>query len=128
MTRTARNRFVAWLGIAAMWLAIVAPVVSQTLAARHASDDPQAVLCAVEAHASNAPRDAAHAGHHDAASGFDACAYCGLLAHHLPIAVGVAHEVASADRVTRVAMGADLGIVAAKSFNTARSRAPPAFS
>ena len=123
MTRTARNRFVAWLGIAAMWLAIVAPVISQTLAARQAADDPQAVLCAVEAHAS-----AAQAGHHDAASHLDACAYCGLLAHHLPIAVGVAHEVASVERVTRVAMGADLGIAPAKSFNPAQSRAPPAFS
>ena len=61
MTRNARNRFVAWLGIAAMWLAIVAPVISQTLDARNAASDPQATLCAVDSSATDA-----HEGHHAA--------------------------------------------------------------
>ena len=136
MTRNARNRFVAWLGIAAMWLAIVAPVISQTLAARHVADDPQALLCAVDvsaadshaAHESAAPGDAAHAGHHDAATHFDACAYCGLLAHNLPIANVMATDVAHVERVTRVARFADIGAVYTKSFNAARPRAPPVLS
>ena len=135
MTRNARNRFVAWLGIAAMWLAIVAPVVSQTLAARLAADDPQALLCTVDSsaadphasHASVAPGDSAHAGHHDATTHFDACAYCGLLAHNLPVANDVATNAAHVERVARVALLADIGAAGTKSFNAARPRAPPVF-
>ncbi|KND56431.1 hypothetical protein BPUN_0523 [Candidatus Paraburkholderia kirkii] len=142
MTRNARNRFVAWLGIAAMWLAIVAPVISQTLAARHAADDPQAALCAVdapvaqsyggheghEAHDLVARGDTAHAGHHDAASHFDACSYCGLLAHNLPVATGVAQDIARIECVVRVASRADVDTVCTKSFNAACSCAPPVLS
>ncbi|SAL61920.1 hypothetical protein AWB71_03497 [Caballeronia peredens] len=124
MTRNARNRFVAWLGIAAMWLAIVAPVIGQTLAAR----DPQAALCAVdvhEAHDAVAQDVGAPAGHHDAAGHFDACAYCGLLAHHLPVAGGLAPDVARIERVMRVATRANVNTICAKSFNAACPRAPP---
>ncbi|WP_250513087.1 DUF2946 domain-containing protein [Caballeronia sp. INDeC2] len=123
MTRNARNRFVAWLGIAAMWLAIVAPVISQTLAARNAATDPQAMLCAVDANVADA-----RAGHHDAANHFDACSYCGLLAHDLPIVAGVGHDVASIERVTRAATFASPAPVVSKSFNAASPRAPPALS
>lgn len=136
MTRNARNRFVAWLGIAAMWLAIVAPVISQTLAARNAANDPQAILCAVDTTAADAheghhavvQEDTGHAGHHDAASHFDACSYCGLLAHHLPIATDIAHDVARIERVTRVPAFADIDSVVSKSFNAASPRAPPVLS
>ncbi|SAK94590.1 hypothetical protein AWB77_05426 [Caballeronia fortuita] len=122
MTRTARNRIVAWLGIAAMWLAIVAPVVSQTLAARDIAGDPQALLCAVDAAAADA-----HAGHHDAAKHFDACSYCGLLAHDLPVVMRIAHELTLTERVARASVSVNVVTAAAKSFNAARPRAPPAF-
>ena len=138
MTRNARNRFVAWLGIAAMWLAIVAPVISQTLAARQAADDPQAALCSVDAPgtqahelfvlAANADVDAAHPGHHDAASHFDACSYCGLLAHNLPVFTNTAAALTRIERVTRVATIAHIESVASKSFNAASPRAPPVLS
>ncbi|GJH14872.1 DUF2946 domain-containing protein [Caballeronia novacaledonica] len=123
MTRNARNRFVAWLGIAAMWLAIVAPVISQTLAARDATTDPQAILCTVDANGADA-----HAGHHDAANHFDACSYCGLLAHDLPVATSAAHDVASIERVVRAPTFASADPVASKSFNAATPRAPPVLS
>ncbi|SAK53986.1 hypothetical protein AWB82_01887 [Caballeronia glebae] len=130
MTRNARNRFVAWLGIAAMWLAIVAPVISQTLAARNVAG-PRAVLCAVDTSATDA-HEAHHAGAqtapHDAASHFDACAYCGLLAHDLPIAPRVEHDVAPIERVARVPAFANVDRVASKSFNAASPRAPPFLS
>ncbi|KND61566.1 OpgC [Candidatus Burkholderia verschuerenii] len=120
MTRNARNCFVAWLGIAAMWLAIVAPVISQTLASHRAQNDFQAALCTVDApngaysHASHHDASAAadehsyanadeHAGHHDASDHFDACSYCGLLAHNLPIAQEIALDVTRIERVARVA-------------------------
>ncbi|SAK78833.1 hypothetical protein AWB75_04732 [Caballeronia catudaia] len=136
MTRNARNRFVAWLGIAAMWLAIVAPVISQTLAARAAASDPQAVLCAVDAsgadahegHHAVAQDDTAHAGHHAGASHSDACSYCGLLAHNLPLAIGLTHDVVRIERVTRTSTFADIDTVVSKSFNAASPRAPPALS
>jgi hypothetical protein len=136
MTRNARNRFVAWLGIAAMWLAIVAPVISQTLAARTVGNDPQAVLCAVDAttadehagHHAVTQDDTAHAGHHDAASHFDACSYCGLLAHNLPVATALALDVARIERVTRVPALAAIDSVVSKSFNAASPRAPPVVS
>jgi hypothetical protein len=143
MTRTARNRFVAWLGIAAMWLAIVAPVISQSIAARHAAADPIAALCTVDApegasfHASHAAHTAHtaaeqapadHAGHHDAASHFEACAYCGLLAHHVPIAQGVSPGVSHVERVARVAAVVIVSHAGSKSFNAASPRAPPVVS
>jgi hypothetical protein len=131
MTRTARNRFVAWLGIAAMWLAIVAPVISQTLAARNAPDIA-AALCTVDApagaytHASHL--QAEQAAHHDAADHFDACSYCGLLAHNLPVAPGVSPSVARIERVTRVTAFFAVSHVVSKSFNAASPRAPPVLS
>ncbi|WP_244813515.1 DUF2946 domain-containing protein [Caballeronia sp. Lep1P3] len=137
MTRNARNRFVAWLGIAAMWLAIVAPVVSQSIAARNAALDPQAALCTVDTlagvlseadeHASHSDADE-HRAHHDAAGHFDACSYCGLLAHHLPVASGAAQSVAYIERVVRVVSVAQTRVVSTKSFNAASPRAPPVFS
>ncbi|MDR5757045.1 DUF2946 domain-containing protein [Caballeronia sp. LZ035] len=125
MTRNARNRFVAWLGIAAMWLAIVAPVISQTLAARAAADDPQAALCAVAPSAEGAHAASAS---HDAAGHVDACAYCGLLAHHLPVAPGITPQAARIERVARMAPRAPVASIHSKSFNAARSRAPPVYS
>jgi hypothetical protein len=132
MTRTARNRFVAWLGIAAMWLAIVAPVISQTLAARQAADTSLAALCTVDtesAHAGHASADAnEHAGHHDAAGHFEACSYCGLLAHNLPITQTPALAVARVERITRSAPLDAVSAPLAKSFNAASPRAPPVLS
>ncbi|WP_244848615.1 DUF2946 domain-containing protein [Caballeronia sp. SL2Y3] len=141
MTRNARNRFVAWLGIAAMWLAIVAPVISQSIAARNAALDLQAALCTVDTvagllahggehadhHAAHADADE-HAGHHDAAGHFDACAYCGLLAHHLPVALAAAHAVTPVERVTRAAPVVAVDAARSKSFNAASARAPPVLS
>ncbi len=138
MTRTARNRFVAWLGIAAMWLDIVAPVISQTLASHHAASDPQAVMCAAvmdgmqhaaPSHDMHAMHDdAAPAGHHDATGHFDACAYCGLLAYNLPIAQGVAPDVVIVGRVARLPALAAVRVDGIKSFNAAAPRAPPSLS
>ncbi|VXB96925.1 conserved hypothetical protein [Burkholderia sp. 8Y] len=148
MTRNARNRFVAWLGIAAMWLAIVAPVISQSIAARNEALDPEAALCTVDTlatvlapggghvshHASHADTDEhvglhdARAAHHDTAGHLDACAYCGLLAHHLPVAPTAAHSVTQIERVTRVASIAAVDAACTKSFNAACPRAPPVVS
>jgi hypothetical protein len=139
MTRISRNRFVAWLGIAAMWLAIVVPVVSQSIAARENAADPQAPICSAEfvstlvsvalgdehgEHQAAAP--AAHDSHHaSSADHFAACSYCGLLAHHLSLRPGDALHVSRVERVTRVARIAIRAAVHTKTFNAAHPRAPP---
>ncbi|SAK58018.1 hypothetical protein AWB81_01680 [Caballeronia arationis] len=150
MTRTSRNRIVAWLGIAAMWLAIVAPVVSQTIAARSGVADAEAPMCSAEFVSTLASgalaaqedegghhhggyqqtaRAAAPDSHHaSAADHFDACSYCGLLAHSLPLLPGAAPRAERVERVTRVAVTAGTPAVHAKSFNAARPRAPPIVS
>ena len=147
MTRNARNRFVAWLGIAAMWLAIVAPVISQSIAARNAALDTEAAaFCTVDTlpsvfstadehahhHAdADANEPAAHASHAGAGSHaghFDACSYCGLLAHHLPVVPAASHAVASMERIARVTPVVPIRVVTTKSFNAASPRAPPVLS
>lgn len=140
MNRTSRNRLVAWLGMAAMWLAIVAPVISQTLAARAQGIDPQATICSADALAqivssalppsprltvpSNEPT-----GHHMAgADSFDACSYCGLLAHNVPLASAPPAALVRIERVTRIAAAPVVHVVHVKSFNAASARAPPIVS
>lgn len=135
MNRTSRNRLVAWLGIAAMWLAIVAPVISQTLASRQQGVDPQAAICSVDALAQIALDSTAHAlndehtGHHMAgADSFDACSYCGLLAHNVPLVSAPAAGLVRIERVTRLAAAPVVQAVHVKSFNAASPRAPPVVS
>jgi len=140
MNRTSRNRFVAWLGIAAIWLAIVAPVISQTLASRQQGVDPQAAICSADALAqivssalSSTPHSAIQrneqAGHHMAgADSFDACSYCGLLAHNVPLASAPPAALVRVERVTRLAAAPVAQIVHVKSFNAASPRAPPVVS
>jgi hypothetical protein len=148
MNRTSRNRFVAWLGIAAMWLAIVAPVISQTLASREARFDLIAALCSVDTPrqtqtASPVParvyagvnagvnaevQTEEHAGHHMSGDSFEACSYCGLLAHNVPLASAPAAALVRIERVTRLAAEPVARAVYVKSFNAASPRAPPIVS
>lgn len=140
MNRTSRNRLVAWLGMAAMWLAIVAPVISQTLASRQQGVDPQAAICSADALAqivssalSTPPQTAVQSheqtGHHMAgADSFDACSYCGLLAHNVPLASAPPAALVRVERVTRLAAAPVAQVVHVKSFNAASPRAPPIVS
>ncbi|SAL65582.1 hypothetical protein AWB69_07414 [Caballeronia udeis] len=140
MNRTSRNRLVAWLGMAAMWLAIVAPVISQTLASRQQGVDPQTAICSADALAqivpsalSSTPHAAVEnhepAGNHMAgADSFDACSYCGLLAHNMPLASAQPATLLRVERVTRLAAVPVTQVVHVKSFNAASPRAPPVVS
>lgn len=140
MNRTSRNRLVAWLGMAAMWLAIVAPVISQTLASRQQGVDPQAAICSADALAqivssalSTPPQTAVQSheqtGHHMAgADSFDVCSYCGLLAHNVPLTSAPPAALVRVERVTRLAAAPVAQVVYVKSFNAASPRAPPIVS
>ncbi|CAB3753668.1 hypothetical protein B7G54_21070 [Burkholderia puraquae] len=78
---TRQARATAWLGLFALVLALVAPLISQLRAPASDSGVPPAAICSATgntlvAHAEpHAPSDA-H---------FDRCGYCGLLAGHPPL-------------------------------------------
>jgi hypothetical protein len=73
------TRFTAWLGILAILLTVLVPVGSQWVKQASRSAD---VLCsAVAHHAAHASGAHDHAPDDPAAAHFEACAYCGLLAH-----------------------------------------------
>ncbi|WJF90017.1 DUF2946 domain-containing protein [Paraburkholderia bonniea] len=81
-----RNRITAWLGLIAMWLALLAPVVSQLIVSAHARE-PIAALCSVSRPQSltlfSQPEHPPVSLSHDDA--FGACGYCHLLKHHVAI-------------------------------------------
>ena len=86
----------AWLGLVAMWLIVLAPLVSQLVAA-HYAHVPDAALCSAIQPASGEP----HLSHADA---FGACGYCDLLEHHVampgvPVPEPSRALVATLDRV-----------------------------
>jgi hypothetical protein len=115
-------------------------MVSQTLASRQPGIDPQAVICSVDAFAQIASSSlyaAPHtetqspepAGHHMAgADSFDACSYCGLLAHHVPLMSAPVAALVRIERVTRIDAAPVVRAIYVKSFNAASPRAPPVVS
>jgi hypothetical protein len=86
----AHRTLTAWLGLLAIWLGVVMPVVSQGIR----SQDPAALettICMADGsdHQVRVPLDAPHDGH-GLHTGWQACGYCGLLALHLPVAPVIA--------------------------------------
>jgi hypothetical protein len=75
MTPRARKHLTAWLGLAAMWLVVLAPLVSQLVVAAHRNAATESVLC-------SAVSPAAGTALHDHADRLAACGYCDLLADH----------------------------------------------
>ena len=76
MSFRARNHLTAWLGLIAMWLVVLAPVVSQLVVAAHADNPATAALCSV------VPPAAGHAHYGRQGDPLAACGYCDLLADH----------------------------------------------
>jgi len=66
--------WIAWLALLAIWLAIVAPVVSQTVAVADTPAMAMGMDC--DGHHDHAPPPAPHP------SSMEKCGYCGLLSHH----------------------------------------------
>ncbi|AIO70426.1 DUF2946 domain-containing protein [Burkholderia oklahomensis] len=125
------NRFrklTAWLGMLAIWLAIVAPLVSQASARPAAPSD--AVICGDGHHAQPAEAGAAHgapapgaAAHH--ALHLDACGYCAFFAHSP--AIGTAAPAAFAVHAAAVApsIAPRAAAPSLARYNRAYPRAPP---
>ncbi|KVN11387.1 MULTISPECIES: DUF2946 domain-containing protein [unclassified Burkholderia] len=127
------NRFrklTAWLGMLAVWLASVAPLVSQANA-RLAAPSSAAVICGDEHGARPAAAGAAHGGpardgaaHH--ALHLDACGYCAFFAHSP--AIGAAAPSLFSMHVAAVAPSVPSGAAAPplERYTHAYPRAPPA--
>ncbi|EEF27739.1 conserved hypothetical protein [Ricinus communis] len=81
MTRaSAHVRQIAWTCMFAVWLAIIAPVVTQLRAAMNVQQLSEEI-CSTQADTSSHSHDpAAHHGHADST-----CGYCDLLSHHPPL-------------------------------------------
>lgn len=121
-----RTHLTAWLGLLAMWLIVLAPIVSQLVVSAHEHDPDAAPICAASTPVSSS---VAPGGMHDHGDMLAACGYCDLLAGHiaipsippvLPPLVMVVMFVAAAVLSTRFTpLGA---------FPSGKPRAPPAFS
>ncbi|PRE45492.1 DUF2946 domain-containing protein [Burkholderia multivorans] len=126
MSARSRNDLTAWLGLVAMWLVVLAPIISQLVVSAHRHDPDNTPICSV---AMPMPGDMPPSGMHDQGDMLAACGYCDLLADHiaipsmppvLPPFVMVVMFVAAAVLSTRFTpLGA---------FPFGRPRAPPVFS
>lgn len=122
MTTRSRTRLTAWLGLIAMWLIVLAPLVSQLVVAAREDDPSTAVVCSAAEHTSHVEQ----ATHDDALA---ACGYCDLLAAHAAIS---APPPSSPVLIMLVVMAAapvlSTAFTPRGAFASGRPRAPPVFS
>ena len=142
MSFTARKRLFAWLGLAAMWLAICMPAVSQVLAAQRAAQARvlDVAFCTVDGltpATALAPPAQGHAGHemhsnslshaaHDSQG--DVCGYCSLLANHPPLVMPALTGAVSFAWIARAGPVAETRPTNTPLAFTPPARAPPAVS
>ncbi|MFD1554730.1 DUF2946 domain-containing protein [Paraburkholderia silviterrae] len=126
MFRVRLQKLGSLLGLLAILMATLAPAVSQVLASHQQLSNALATYCTVESAADPAGHDGTPA--HSAAPHWQACAYCGLLAH-VPALTGGAVALAVTLLVVRVsAPEAWAEVRAAFAHTAAQPRAPPVFS
>jgi hypothetical protein len=114
----ARKHLIAWPGLVAMWLMVLAPLVSQLVVAAHREVSTESVLC-------SATQPAASNTLHGHADRFAACGYCNLLADHAAMPpLQAAHPILFVLAVAAV-VALSLLHVPFGPFSSARPRAPP---
>lgn len=119
MNPYAHRRLTAWLGMLAIWLIVLAPVVSQLVVAAE-NREPIAALCSA-----TTPSTQTQQSH---GAGMIACGYCDLLANHAalptvtPALLVLVMLVALAAAPTLSTRFTPLG-----AFPSGRPRAPPSF-
>lgn len=115
-----RHRFLtAWLGVLAIWFAIVVPIASQWRIAQTAA--PDAVICST---AHGEPRMPSSGGAHHAAH-LDACGYCSFFSHS-PAIGGPSTALDLSISVPVVSVTAPASVVASvERYPRAYPRAPP---
>jgi hypothetical protein len=116
-----QRKFVAWLGIFAICLAVFMPLVSQWIDAPAQADT---MLCSADGGMQTAPGDDGPPQPHPA-HGPDFCGYCNLLTH-TPFAVawGGALAVSLAPAVA-IHLAADAPLPTGRRYRRALPRAPP---
>ncbi|MGC7403220.1 DUF2946 domain-containing protein [Pandoraea pneumonica] len=147
MIRTSRRRLYAWIGLAAMWLAICMPAISQVLAAQRATVDRpiDVAFCTVDgktqtvvlssSNASSHGHDAAgssaqhdqasHAAHADQG---DVCGYCSLLANHPPLTLPALSGAVSFAWIARAGPAVVAAPLTSRIALAPPARAPPVLS
>ncbi|VVD71535.1 DUF2946 domain-containing protein [Pandoraea fibrosis] len=142
MSFTARKRLFAWLGLAAMWLAICMPAVSQVIAAHRAEQARvlDVAFCTVDGltpATALAPSTQAHDAHdrHGASMSHaahadqgDVCGYCSLLANHPPLVMPALAGAVSFAWIARAGPGIETRPTNTALAFTPPARAPPAVS
>jgi hypothetical protein len=122
MAPRSRKLLTAWLGLVAMWLIVLAPIVSQLVVAAHRDDTAFAALCS----AVQPQTDSAHATHADPLA---ACGYCDLLADHVAMPTVPPVPLVLVMLLVAVAVPAlSVRFTPLGAFPSGRPRAPPAFS
>ncbi|KVN28636.1 hypothetical protein WJ63_12895 [Burkholderia pyrrocinia] len=120
MTRARRVALAAWAGLISIWLALVAPVVTQWLASQEQAL-PIAALCSAKADAGSHASDRSVPGGHPAKT----CGYCNLLVHHPPLTgPGYTAWIPSAPDAREIAYPVTPDIARAR-FSLAPPRGPP---
>ena len=121
MPPRSRKHLTAWLGLVAMWLIVLAPIVSQLVVAAHRTDPAAAALCS----AGQAPTDSAHVARADPLA---ACGYCDLLADHIAMPAVPPSPLVLVMLLVAVAVPAlSVRFTPLGAFPSGRPRAPPAF-
>ncbi|WP_180970556.1 DUF2946 domain-containing protein [Burkholderia sp. WAC0059] len=131
MSRIRLQKLGSLLGLLAILMSTLAPTISQTLASRDRLQQALATYCTAVPESGGmmmampGDGDKSSPAH---ASNWQACAYCGLLAH-MPVMPGMVIPFAAAQAVAHasVALAHD-EVRALFSHTAAKPRAPPVFS
>jgi hypothetical protein len=130
MSRTHLRKIGSLLGLLAILMSVLAPTISQTMAAQHRLGDALTTFCTMDP-ASMKPASGAPSHDtpdHSLAQHWQACAYCSLLAH-VPVLPGTVAQLAVALTLARISAAPSVHEVRAPVFYTAaQPRAPPVFS
>ncbi|WP_353190822.1 DUF2946 domain-containing protein [Pandoraea pnomenusa] len=137
MSLTTRKRLIAWLGLAAMWLAVGMPVVSQMLAAHRAEqarlldtafcrvDGATPSLAVAPAAHDAGPSHGTHVSHASHERSGDVCGYCSLLANHPPLVMPAPTGAVSFTWIARAGPVATVRTSHVQLAFTPPARAPP---
>lgn len=126
MLRLRLQKIGSWLGLLAILMSTLAPTVSQALAAHDRLGDALATYCSADP--ANSPSAQDSKSSHSPAFHWQACAYCGMLAH-VPVLPGTATTFAALISVARAPGAAARHDRYVPLFYTAaQPRAPPVLS
>jgi hypothetical protein len=127
MLRLRLQKIGSWLGLLAILMSTLAPTVSQALAAHDRLGDALATYCSAAPANSPAAQDS-KSSPSSPAYHWQACAYCGLLAH-VPVLPGTSSVFAAEVSVARAPIAAARHAAYVPLFySAAQPRAPPVFS